>query len=89
MRLDANVTGNMASDITVEWVRQDGRTMPSKNIQRDATLYIENADYEDGGVYVCRGRNSQGNVVFFLGKPCHCYSAINQIGTCDTNGESW
>merc|ERR1719334_2928286 len=64
MRLDANVTGNMASDITVEWVRQDGRAMSSRHQQRDSTLYIENADYEDGGVYVCRGRNSQGNVVF-------------------------
>jgi len=64
MRLEANVTGNMAGDIRVVWVRQDGRTIPSRHVQRDAVLYIQSADAEDGGVYVCRGMDPQGNVIF-------------------------
>ena len=62
VKLVADIVGNLA-DIQTVWKKEGGQ-INGRHFQRGNTLYINNAQREDAGVYICQGRDSRGNVIF-------------------------
>ena len=62
VKLVADIVGNFA-DIRTTWRKESGQ-ISGRHFQRGNTLYINNAQREDAGVYICQGRDSRGNVIF-------------------------
>ena len=55
--------GNMA-DIVPVWKKEDGSQIDGRHYDQGSILYINNAQREDAGVYICQGVDSRGNVLF-------------------------
>ena len=64
VRLTADIIGNMARDIVTNWTRADNARIDTRHYQRGNTLYINSATRADAGVYICRGYDRYGGVVF-------------------------
>jgi len=64
VEITADILGNMAPGILTTWSRGDGREINARHYQRGNTLYIINAQYDDAGIYVCRGVDRRGNTLF-------------------------
>jgi len=64
VEITADILGNMAPGIITTWSRGNGIRIDSRHYQRGNTLFIINAQYDDAGIYVCRGVDRRGNTLF-------------------------
>ncbi len=50
-------TSKTSSRYSITWSREHNKPLPSSSYVKDGTLIISNARLDDGGTYICTGKN--------------------------------
>ncbi|XP_057651520.1 basement membrane-specific heparan sulfate proteoglycan core protein-like isoform X5 [Diorhabda carinulata] len=62
--LECRIGNAEGSSLDIRWSRTDGNPLPSRSIQRNGVLYIDNVEQEAQGEYRCSGYDSSGRAIF-------------------------